>query len=125
MEQIYTTVAQLDTPVAPSPQPVRRLNGYGIAALLISLGAAAGLALMVIASAVLVASGARESEPALVVVGLLIFAGLGGDLLSIGLGVAGLFQAGRGKATSVIAIMLSATTLALVLMMIVVGLASR
>lgn len=122
MEQLYTPTTPLDLP-APQVAP-RRYNALGIASLALSLVTAVGMVLVIVAATVLVANGADESNPAMMVTGLLMFACMGADLIAVGLGIAGLFQAGRGKVTAVIGMILGAATLVTLLLLILVGLAA-
>jgi hypothetical protein len=124
MEQLYVSPSQVE-PSAPAPPLAHgKLNLFGIGGLTVSLSSALGLIIAMIGAALLAANGAREDSPGMILLGLMILAGVGGSLVAIGLGIAGLFQAGRSKLTAAIAIGLSCVTLFLMLILMLIGLAT-
>ena len=98
----------------------------GISSLLISLFAAIGLVITIIIAGVVEANtigGMDEESLEAILLGLCIF-GFGFlDLLSIGLGIAGMFQKIRYRITAIIGTIISTATLIITLSLIVIGLA--
>jgi hypothetical protein len=122
MEHLYSQTNQLD-PSASQVSP-RRHNIVGIISLVLSSLTAVGMVLTIIGAGVASARGLDETSPVMILIGLLIFACIGADLIAVGLGIAGLFQTGRSKVPAVIGIILGAVTIALVLLLIFIGLAA-
>jgi len=98
----------------------------GIASLLISIFTAIGLFLVVLIASVMDSNtygGIDEESAGAIILGLFII-GFGFlDLLAIGLGIAGIFQNIRRRATAIIGTIISSATLIITVSLIGIGLA--
>lgn len=106
--------------VAPSQ------SGLGIASLILSIVSALAIFLLVVLAGVVESStpgGMDENSPEAMLIGLLLFAFMGGALLGLGLGIGGLLQSNRTKTVAVIGTVISAVTLVGSVAIILLGLA--
>ena len=98
----------------------------GIASLLISIFTAIGLFIVVLIASVMEANtygGIDEESAGAIILGL-FFLGFGFlDLLAIGLGIAGIFQNQRRRATAIIGTIISSAILIITVSLIGIGLA--
>ena len=101
-------------------------SNLGISALLISIFTAIGLFIVFLIAGVMESNtygGIDEESTGAIILGLFIF-GFGFlDLLAIGLGIAGIFQKTRERATAIIGTIISSATLIILLSLIGFGLA--
>tara|TARA_Y100001970_G_C14195909_1_gene838079 strand:+ start:1539 stop:1868 length:330 start_codon:yes stop_codon:yes gene_type:complete len=98
----------------------------GIASLLISIFTAIGIFITIIIAGIVEANtigGMDEESLEAILLGLSIFGLCFLDLLSIGLGIAGIFQKIRYRITAIIGTIISTATLIITLSLIVIGLA--
>ena len=98
----------------------------GIAALIISIFTAIGLFTLFLIAGVMESNtygGIDEESAGAIIVGLFIFGFVFLDLLAIGLGIAGIFQKTRERATAIIGTIISSATLIILVSLIGVGLA--
>lgn len=99
-------------PSAPLPTTPTRLphSGLGIASLVISVVSGIAFLATAVFSGLLYNSGndaMYDLEAIFAILGLLLFAEIGGLVLAFGLGIAGLFQQNRNKSTAIIGTILS------------------
>jgi hypothetical protein len=102
-----------------------RHSGLGIVSFLIALAIVViEFVLVVICGVVEVSTpgGMDENSPVAILLGLGIVGGLFAALISIGLGIAGLFQRDRSKLFAVLGMALSSLVVLGVLMLMVIGL---
>ncbi len=99
-------------------------SGLGIASFIVSTVVGFLTFLLIIVAGVMEAStpgGIDESSSSAVVVGLLIVACIGIDLVAFGLGIAGLMQKDRRKIFSVLGVVFSTATAVGTILLIVIG----
>lgn len=111
----------------PSPVILRH-SGLGITSFVIALIAALFLFLLVIVAGLMEASspgGMDEESIQAILVGLLLFAGTGIDLVSLLLGIIALFQKDRKKVFAILGVVLSGVTLLGVGGLVILGLIAQ
>ena len=99
-------------------------SGLGIASLALSIVSAIITFVVVVIAGVMEATtpgGIDESSASAVVVGLFIFACLGLNLVSIGLGIAGIIQKQRTRVCAVIGTAISSASSVVVLSLMAIG----
>jgi hypothetical protein len=110
----------------PSRNVKRGQSGFGIASFVIAcLAGMFELAVIVYAGILQTSTpgGMDENSPQAIVIGLAAIGGMAIDLLAIGLGIAGLFQRGRGKTFAVLGVVLGTVILLGMIGLIILGLA--
>lgn len=116
--------SQVDTsPMDASPVD-KKHSGMGIASFVISVVAAVLVFVLLVVAGVMEATtpgGIDEASAGAVIVGLLIIALLGVDLVAIGLGIAALMQGGRKKVFPVLGLVFSCVTVVGTLLLVVIG----
>ncbi len=114
-------------PAGPDdPQPPRpKFSGLAVVSLAIgALGIVFWFTIVAIA-AIAVSAGKRENSPVMMIAGLFMFAGMGGNLVGIVLGVISLPKNSRNKWMAVIGLILNVVELLGILFLILIGLARR
>jgi hypothetical protein len=105
----------------------RGQSGMGIASLLISLtGAAVMFAAVGWAAYVEINQPGHfdaqaDDAPEVMMMGLVVLASIGAELLALGLGIAALMQPARSKATAIVGVVFSAVTLVMLAGLMVLG----
>ncbi|GAB6070326.1 hypothetical protein JCM30760_14230 [Thiomicrorhabdus hydrogeniphila] len=100
-------------------------SGLGIASFILSIASAVFIFLLVAIAGIIEASnptGMDEESAAAVMIGLFLFIFLGGALVALGLGIAGLFQKERQKIFAILGVVFSVVTLLGTVLLIMIGL---
>jgi hypothetical protein len=101
-----------------------RHSGFGIASFVMSILVGIAIFLLVVVAGVMESStpgGIDEESAGAIVLGLLILACGAADLLALGLGIGGMFQANRKRIFAVFGIVFSALTILGTIALIIIG----
>lgn len=112
-------------PKRVDPMEPLKHSGLGIASFVLALLSGLMIVVVVVIAGVIEAStpgGMDEQSGEAIAIGLSLFAFLGGALVSLGLGVAGLIQGGRKKLFAVLGTVFSGLALLFTLALFVIGL---
>ncbi len=96
----------------------------GLASLGISLLSAVGLFVVFVFAGVIEAStpsGMSEESLEAMVIGLFMFGFIGLDLISIGLGIAGVFQKTRDRVTAIVGTVIATATVIVTMSLVLIG----
>ncbi len=105
--------------------PLSNKSGLATASFIVAMLGIGAWFILIVAAAAGVSAGAGDTSPLMVGVGLFMFAGIAGNLVGVGLGVAALTKSISNKWMAVTGVIVNGAEVAGILLLMLIGLAQK